>query len=111
MEKHKPFEVIGHEAAVRPILRHQYPVVGLHPQHRQLGCFNGLGSKGALQAPWLADHFAGALTDETPLDPAVGLHHYERNRLRDVSESGTPTRSVGEGVTPSAESHSKQTPR
>ncbi len=91
-----PFEVIGHDAAVRPILRHQYPVVGRHPQHRQLGCFNGLGSKGALQAPWLADHLAGFLTEATPLDPAVDLHHYERTPTRDISAATTPTRSVSE---------------
>ena len=93
-----PFEVIGHDAAVRPILRHQYPVVGLHPQLRQLGFFNGLGSKGALQAPWLADHFAVVLIEETPLDPAVDLHQYERTPTRCVSAATTPTRSASEGV-------------
>lgn len=73
-----PFEVVGHDAAVRPILRHQYPVIGCHPRHRQLGYFNGLGSKGSLQAPWLAQHFAGYLAGEHPLDQDVTLHHYDR---------------------------------
>ncbi len=73
-----PFEVVEQDAAVRPILRHYYPVVTVHRDHPQLGFFNGLGSKGALQAPWLADHFAGYLLGEHTLDQAVSGHLYER---------------------------------
>ncbi len=80
-----PFEVIGHKAAVRPILRHQYPVIGIHPRHSQLGFFNGLGSKGSLQAPWLADHLAGFLVQEHPLDPEVDLHPYERDIIPKIT--------------------------
>jgi glycine/D-amino acid oxidase-like deaminating enzyme len=68
-----PFDVVGHDAAVRPILLNQYPMLGLHPDHPQLGFFNGLGSKGALQAPWLAEHFAGFLAGEHPLDRELDL--------------------------------------
>ena len=105
-----PFEVIGHDAAVRPILRHQFPVVGFHPEHRQLGFFNGLGSKGALQAPWLADHLAGLLTGESPLDPAVDLHHYERHPPPSISSRATPTRSVSEGASQQTPSVSRGIP-
>ena len=77
-----PLEVIGHDAAVRPILKHQYPVVGMHPGQPRLGYFNGLGSKGSLQAPWLAHHFANALTGRGTLDPEVDMHHYEPRIVR-----------------------------
>ena len=70
------FEVIRHEAAVRPILLHQYPVVGSHPRHPQMACFNGLGSKGALQSPWLASHLAEHLIDGMPIDAQVSLDQY-----------------------------------
>lgn len=75
-----PVEVIEQSAAVRPILHHQYPAMGLHPQFPQLGIMNGLGSKGSLQAPWLANHFASFLAGECDLDPDVDLHHYDRHR-------------------------------
>lgn len=67
----RPIEVVAHDAAVRPILRHQYPELGLHERWPQLAVFNGLGSKGSLQGPWLADHFARVLTGAAELDPAV----------------------------------------
>ncbi|MEK6258883.1 MAG: FAD-dependent oxidoreductase [Planctomycetota bacterium] len=69
-----PFEVIDHQAAVRPIHLNQYPVVGLHPDHEQLGYFNGLGSKGTLHAPLFASHFVRVLSGEVVLDPEVDLN-------------------------------------
>lgn len=51
----RPFTVEAHAAAVRPVLQGRHPVCGFHPRFPQLGCFNGLGSKGALQAPWVAE--------------------------------------------------------
>jgi len=58
-----PFEVVEHSAAVRPILVGRQPVLGLLPEHPQLGVFNGLGSKGSLQAPLLSAELAGFITD------------------------------------------------
>jgi glycine oxidase len=53
-----PFEVVQHQAGIRPIILGRRPKIGFHPKYPMLGYFNGLGSKGALQAPWLAEHFA-----------------------------------------------------
>jgi glycine/D-amino acid oxidase-like deaminating enzyme len=92
-----PFEVVGHEAAVRPILKHQYPVIGLHPRHRQLGYVNGLGSKGSLQAPWLAQHFAGYLAGKHFLDPDVTLHQYERPIVRVLASTDDASQSPRSG--------------
>lgn len=50
-----PFEVVGHRAAVRPATVGVRPVSGVHPGHPRLAYLNGLGSKGVLQAPLLAN--------------------------------------------------------
>jgi glycine oxidase len=63
-----PIEVIGHEAGVRPIIRSSQPFVGIHPEYPQVGFFNGLGSKGTLMAPAVADHFAEHLCGQCELD-------------------------------------------
>jgi len=83
-----PFEVIAHDAAVRPIVLHQYPVVGMHPHFPQFGFFNGLGSKGSLQAPWLAHHLAESLCSGQPIDPEVGMRHYDAH-LQHTAERGS----------------------
>jgi glycine oxidase len=58
-----PYEVIGHAAAVRPILDGQRPVVGWHPEFPQVGILNGLGSKGTLLAPLLAYQLVHSIVD------------------------------------------------
>ncbi len=63
-----PFEVLDHHAAVRPIHRNQYPVVGLHPEHNQLGYFNGLGSKGTLHAPYFASQLNHHILESHPVE-------------------------------------------
>lgn len=70
----RPVEVVEHRAAVRPIHLNQYPVLGLHPDRPQLGYLNGLGSKGSLQAPWLARRLADLLLVGTPADRDIDLH-------------------------------------
>lgn len=46
-----PFEVVEHQAGIRPAVADRRPVVGKHPIHPQLFIFNGLGAKGAMLAP------------------------------------------------------------
>ncbi|MBB02909.1 MAG: hypothetical protein CMJ47_09700 [Planctomyces sp.] len=51
-------KIVKHQAAVRPALNNQRPVLAAHPQQSRIAVFNGLGSKGALQAPRLASEVA-----------------------------------------------------
>ncbi len=68
-----PFEVVDHHAAVRPIVLGRHPLIGLHPQFPQLGYFNGLGSKGSLQAPFIARHFAEFLQGKGEIEVILNL--------------------------------------
>jgi glycine oxidase len=65
-----PVEVTGHRAAVRPTPRAYRPLVAIHPAQPRLAVFNGLGSRGALQAPLLARNLREALFHgrEMPLE-------------------------------------------
>jgi glycine/D-amino acid oxidase-like deaminating enzyme len=49
-----PFRIIAHMAAVRPATLERRPFVGFHPLHRQVGIFNGMGTKGCSLAPFFA---------------------------------------------------------
>lgn len=68
-----PFTIVEHSAAVRPNLVGRYPVIGRHEQHSQLAYFNGLGSKGTLQAPYFAKQLTGVLLDGGSADPEVDV--------------------------------------
>ena len=64
------FEVIGHTAGVRPVIRvDNRPIVGRHPENRQAAVLNGLGSKGVLQAPFASLQLIGSLERGEPIHP------------------------------------------
>ncbi len=52
-----PFEVIDHQAAIRPAVSDRRPLVGFHPEFPLIGIFNGLGTKGTSLGPWWAKYF------------------------------------------------------
>lgn len=68
------FEIVAHDAGVRPIVKGRHPLLGRHPTLPQFAYFNGLGSKGSLQAPAMAAQLAAHLVDGTPLDSQVDLN-------------------------------------
>ena len=55
------FEVISSVAGVRPTVRDRKSLLGLHPKHSKIGVFNGLGTRGALQGPYLSAAFSAFL--------------------------------------------------
>ncbi|VAX35370.1 FAD-dependent cmnm(5)s(2)U34 oxidoreductase [hydrothermal vent metagenome] len=57
----KNYTVIKHQAAVRPIMKDQNPILRMHSKYPNLGIFNGLGSKGFLMAPYYAKLFSNIL--------------------------------------------------
>ncbi|NJL76493.1 MAG: FAD-dependent oxidoreductase [Saprospiraceae bacterium] len=72
-----PFEVVAHQAGVRPTVKDRRPFLGLHPQFNQLAIFNGLGTKGASLAPFFAKQMADFLTTGRSIDEAVDIKRFE----------------------------------
>lgn len=68
------YEIIAHDAGVRPILRQSQPVAG--PVAPGLYVFNGLGSKGSLYAPWAAERLVRSIIDGDPLESALSVAEY-----------------------------------
>jgi glycine/D-amino acid oxidase-like deaminating enzyme len=73
-------EVLAHEVGVRPGKTDHYPVLGRHPEHPELAAFNGLGSRGALMAPYYARLLADHLEDGATLPEAADVRHWYQRR-------------------------------
>jgi len=71
-----PFEILHHNAAIRPTVIDRRPLIGMHPYYDHLGVFNGLGTKGASLAPFFAHQFAMHLNKELPLDDEVNINRF-----------------------------------
>lgn len=68
-----PFEVIEHQAAVRPTVKDRRPFIGCLSLQPNIGIFNGFGTKGTSLVPFFANHFVAALLNGTPLDKEVDI--------------------------------------
>ena len=68
------FEVIGHEAGIRPILRRSEPLIG--PLDGDGWMFNALGSKGSLYAPGMAERLVRWLLDGIEPEPELDFRRF-----------------------------------
>lgn len=56
-----PYQILQHKAAIRPTVKDRRPFIGFHPEYKNVGVFNGMGTKGISLAPFFAQHFANHL--------------------------------------------------
>jgi len=64
-------QVVDHEVGVRPTSPDRRPFIGEHETHKGLFIFNGLGTKGYLTAPPLAQRFIHQLATGKVIDPTT----------------------------------------
>lgn len=72
------FEIIGHEAGVRPTTKDRRPLLGSHPDHPSLSLLNGLGTRGVMLAPLMAKKLIMFLENGTPLDPETDISRFNK---------------------------------
>lgn len=70
------FQILSHEAAIRPTIQDRRPVIGLHPSNSSIGIFNGLGTKGVMLAPYFANQFSLFLSNKKPIDKEVDVTRF-----------------------------------
>ncbi|MDX5347543.1 MAG: FAD-binding oxidoreductase [Hymenobacteraceae bacterium] len=71
-----PYRVTAHMAGIRPAVRDRKPLIGTHPHYQNISIFNGMGSKGVLMAPYLAQNFADALAGKGEIIPEANINRY-----------------------------------
>lgn len=71
-----PYKIVDHFAGIRPTVKNRRPFIGVHPQKKNVYIFNGLGTKGLLLAPYLANHFCEYLYDGKELMPEVDIQRF-----------------------------------
>lgn len=72
-----PYTVIEHRAGLRPTVKDRRALIGFHPKYKNIGIFNGMGTRGVLLAPYLANMFVDNIKSGADLDPEVDIKRYE----------------------------------
>ncbi len=73
-----PFTVVKHLSGLRTSALDRRPVAGFHPNFEGWGTVNALGTKGVLQAPYLAVEMAKALTEGSNLSNTYSINRFAR---------------------------------
>ena len=71
-----PYEIVNHEAGVRPAMHDRRPVIGFLPKNKNIGIFNGMGTKGVMLSPFFAEAFAQNILDGKALDDEVDVRRF-----------------------------------
>lgn len=72
------YEIIDHVAGIRPTVKDRRPLVGSHYLHKNVYILNGLGTRGVLLAPYLADKLIRNIENSVPLDKNIDVVRYYR---------------------------------
>jgi glycine/D-amino acid oxidase-like deaminating enzyme len=71
------FSIVSHYAGVRPAIQDRRPVIGFHPTHSCIGVFNGLGTKGAMLAPYYAKQLSDHIVNGKAIDFDVSVDRFK----------------------------------
>ncbi|WP_445715262.1 NAD(P)/FAD-dependent oxidoreductase [Flavobacterium sp.] len=75
------FEIVEHFGGVRPTVKDRRPLVGTHPIHSQLYVLNGLGTRGVMLGPYLANQLFQHIENAIPLEKEIDIIRcYKKNR-------------------------------
>ncbi|MDO4880238.1 MAG: FAD-dependent oxidoreductase [Capnocytophaga sp.] len=73
-----PFEIIHQEAGIRPTIIDRRPLVGKHPEKDNIFILNGLGTRGAMLAPYTATALYDFIEKNIPIDKEMNISRFEK---------------------------------
>lgn len=70
------YEILSHEAGVRPSSTDRRPILGRHPKYENMFVFNGLGTKGVMLAPYCAKVFTDNLLHSESIEVEMNVSRF-----------------------------------
>ena len=71
-----PYTIINQVAGIRPTVKDRRPLVGVHPIHQQLIILNGLGTRGVMIAPTVAENLYNHVEKSENLDKEIDIKRF-----------------------------------
>ncbi|WP_425077305.1 NAD(P)/FAD-dependent oxidoreductase [Psychroserpens sp. S379A] len=67
------FEVVHQVAGIRPTTKDRRPLVGAHQTHKNMFVLNGLGTRGVMMSPFVAEQLYDYIENDTALDKEIDI--------------------------------------
>lgn len=74
-----PYQIVKHEAGIRPSVIDRRPLVGRHPIHNNVLLFNGFGTKAVMLAPYFANILAKHIKCNNEITNDVNPQRFYKN--------------------------------
>lgn len=68
--------VLAQEGGIRPTVADRRPLVGTHPQHKNIHVLNGLGSRGVMIAPFAAKRLYDSIEKGIAIPPEMNIQRF-----------------------------------
>lgn len=73
-----PYQITAHQAGVRPAVIDRRPVVGEHPEYKNIFIFNGFGTKAVMLAPYFATQLLNYIQNNTAINTEVNPARFKK---------------------------------
>lgn len=71
-----PFTVVNQVAGIRPTVRDRRPLVGQHPMYKNMYMLNGLGTRGVMIGPYVAQQLYEFIENGKPLEKEIDIARF-----------------------------------
>ncbi|MBT8259946.1 MAG: FAD-dependent oxidoreductase [Flavobacteriaceae bacterium] len=71
------YKVVDQIAGIRPTVKDRRPLVGQHPEYKQLYILNGLGTRGVMIAPYVAHQLFNFIENNSDLDSEIDIRRFK----------------------------------
>lgn len=71
------FIIEAHFAGVRPTVKDRRPLIGTHPEYKRFHVLNGLGTRGVMLGPAMAQELYNHIENQKIFDPVIDIKRYE----------------------------------
>ncbi|MGM5469693.1 NAD(P)/FAD-dependent oxidoreductase [Flavobacteriaceae bacterium LMO-SS05] len=70
------YKIVDQVAGVRPTVKDRRPLVGKHSEHKNLFVLNGLGTRGVMIAPFVAEQLYNCIENKLPLEKEIDITRF-----------------------------------
>lgn len=70
------FTVLHQQASIRPTVKDRRPIIGAHPTYKNLYCFNGMGTRGTMLAPKMAEALYRHIEEGQDIDTQADIARF-----------------------------------
>lgn len=74
------FDIIKHFAGVRPTVKDRRPLVGTHPDYANIHILNGLGTRGVMLGPSMAQALYENIENGLPLEKSCDIKRFDKKK-------------------------------